>query len=172
MITVSWSKRGRDFNFKCEIFFFNWGGGRAEWESNVAKCLCKCAHFGWWGVAICYMILDIGLLWFVKKYSSNNPIEGDLTISYFQWAILRSCHFAVASQMFGFFFFFPLSLFRDLIHVGKQYSSLGKKFKAHLPVYLPRALCLFVEPNFLYLIEWIAHDRWWPTTFGSWSILD
>lgn len=68
---------------------------------------------------------------------------------------------------------FFLSLIRDLIHVGKQYSSLGGwgGFKAHLPIYLPRALCLFVEPNFLYLSEWIAHDRWWPTTFGSWSIL-
>lgn len=39
-------------------------------------------------MAICYMIPDIfldvvGLLWFVKKYSSNNTIEGDLNISYF-----------------------------------------------------------------------------------------
>lgn len=31
---------------------------------------------------------------------------------------------------------------------------------------------MFVEPGCWRLGEWIAHDRWWPTTFGSWSILD
>lgn len=62
-----------------------------------------CVHFEWWVVAICYMILGILLdvcLLSLKKYL---PTAFDSDDSYFLCSILSSCHFAVVSQMFGFF---------------------------------------------------------------------
>ena len=65
--------------------------------------------------------------------------------------------------------FFPL--IRYLITVGKPCTSLLKKGTAFLFIYLE--FCVDIcWAQFWYLREWIAHNRWWPTTFGSWSHLN
>lgn len=130
-------------------------------------------HFEWWLVAVCYVILgillNVGLLRFGKKYSSNSSVPWDSNLFYFLWSILSSCHFTVDSQMFGF-----SPSHKRPNYCGKTVCFTKKKKNkgtAFLFIYLE--LCVYICWAQLLVPQWwIAYNRWWPTTFGSWSHLD
>ena len=58
-------------------------------------------------------------------------------------------------------------------YCGKTVYFTLKKKKGTAFLFIYLEFCVDIcWAHFWYLREWVAHNRWWPTTFGSWSHLN
>lgn len=130
----------------------------------------------WW----LFVVWSLVFLWMLvfwdsgkkKKNSSNSSVPWVSDLFCFPWSIPSSCHFAVASQMFGSF---PSQ--EKPNYCGKTVCFTLKKKKKKRPtflfIYLDRALCLcLLSPVVGTSVNGLLTTDGDQQPFGSWSHLD